>query len=353
MSSGFALMPWLHWAQLTNFLPLVTLCRDSADTASEFWLDPMGSLVKQFPCFLLFLNFSCSIKTTTVTALRIIKWSECYNGKRHYLESHHARHRAEVPDGGIRHGQVVRRNRQLTTTVAFQTSTCQSEKSNAFCLYLRDELTFPFQTLAVSYPRRWQSGPWMPSHNCCCRRSSRIHLRFCCGPSLPGSERCDTSCKAPAPWFSFGLKQQNAIQTRQTWKKPSAVKPWRFSYLFVLLQALRVAQSFGFVVNLQQQRLHVTVGAAVGATGHGQVVQRTETRKADVAADLVDVAVKNHLVFALREEMRMKKKSVCCKTSALGVSENQSKQQTITFPFKFWIQWTKSSNYKIDTEDTK
>lgn len=63
MSSGFALMPRLHWAQLTNFLPLVALGRDSA---SGLWLDTMGSLVKLFPCFLLFLNFSCSGETTTV-----------------------------------------------------------------------------------------------------------------------------------------------------------------------------------------------------------------------------------------------------------------------------------------------
>lgn len=46
----------------------------------------------------------------------------------------------------------------------------------------------------------------------------------------------------------------------------------------------------------------MTVGAAVLATCHGQVVERTKTGEAAVAADLVDVAVKNHLVLALREE---------------------------------------------------
>lgn len=50
----------------------------------------------------------------------------------------------------------------------------------------------------------------------------------------------------------------------------------------------------------------MTVGAAVDAAGHGQVVPRAEMCKADVAADLVDVTMKNHLVFALREEMHVK-----------------------------------------------
>lgn len=77
-------------------------------------------------------------------------------------------------------------------------------------------------------------------------------------------------------------------------------KPSGFSHLFVLLQTLHVAQGFASVVQLQQQRLLVTVGAAVLAAGHGQVVQGTETRKADVAADLVDGAIQNDLVLALR-----------------------------------------------------
>lgn len=215
MSSGFPLMPRLHWAQLTNFLPLVTLCRDSGDATSVLWLDTMGSLVKQFPCFLLFLNFSCSSETSTVTIPQI-KRSQRHDGKPRYLESHHARHRAEVPDGGVRHGQVVRRNCQLTATVTFQASACQMEKKDAFVCIREMNYIFRSGLFAVSYPRRWQSGPWTPSHNCCCRRSPRIHLRFCCGPSLPGSERCDTSCKAPAPWFSSGLKQQKEFENLKT-----------------------------------------------------------------------------------------------------------------------------------------
>lgn len=47
MSSGFVAMLWLHWAQLINLVPLVTLRWDSADATSWLWLDPMGSFVKQ------------------------------------------------------------------------------------------------------------------------------------------------------------------------------------------------------------------------------------------------------------------------------------------------------------------
>lgn len=82
------------------------------------------------------------------------------------------------------------------------------------------------------------------------------------------------------------------------------------SHLFVLLQTLHVAQSFGFVFHLQQQRLDVTVGAAVHAAGHRQVVQRPEAGEAAVAADLVDAAVKNHLVFALRGEIKRRRRTL-------------------------------------------
>lgn len=58
----------------------------------------------------------------------------------------------------------------------------------------------------------------------------------------------------------------------------------------------------------------MTVGAAVLAAGHGQVVQRAEARKTDVAANLVDGAVQNHLMFALRDEM----KSSWCMLSNCG-----------------------------------
>lgn len=221
MSWGFVLMPWLHWAQLTNFVPFDTRLRDSANATSGLWLEPMGSLVKQFPCFLLFLNFSCSTETTSVT----IPWIT---------------QRKPTPRRGdlvtwkaITHGIVQKFLMEVSDMARWYAGTAnfpqlshfkrapvKRRKKNRICLYPRDELTFPSGTLAVfSYPRRWQSGPWMPSHNCCCRRSWRIHLRFCCGPSLPGSETCDTSCKAPAPWFSFGFKSRERIQTGQTWKK--------------------------------------------------------------------------------------------------------------------------------------
>lgn len=68
----------------------------------------------------------------------------------------------------------------------------------------------------------------------------------------------------------------------------------------------------------------MTVGAAVHATGHGQVVERAETGEAAVAADLVDVAVKNHLVFALREETPMR----CRRSLETKTTETNS----ITFP---------------------
>lgn len=43
----------------------------------------------------------------------------------------------------------------------------------------------------------------------------------------------------------------------------------------------------------------MAVGAAVCAAGHGQVVHGTEAFEAGVAAQLMDCAVQDHLVFAL------------------------------------------------------
>lgn len=45
------------------------------------------------------------------------EWMKRLRSWRLYLERHDARHAAEVPDGGVRHGQVVRRNRVLPTVV--------------------------------------------------------------------------------------------------------------------------------------------------------------------------------------------------------------------------------------------
>lgn len=72
-----------------------------------------------------------------------------------------------------------------------------------------------------------------------------------------------------------------------------------FSDLFVFGQTLCIAQSFAVAFQLQQHRFAVAVGGAVCTAGHGQVVYRTETRKAGVTAHLVDGAIQDHLVFAL------------------------------------------------------
>lgn len=50
----------------------------------------------------------------------------------------------------------------------------------------------------------------------------------------------------------------------------------------------------------------MAVGATVGAAGHGQVVHLTEAVEAGVAADLVNGAAQDHLMFALEGEERKK-----------------------------------------------
>lgn len=64
MSSGFAVMQRLHWAQLISLVLLDSLRWGSVDVTSWLWVDPMGNLVKTLPCVWFFLNFSCSNKTT-------------------------------------------------------------------------------------------------------------------------------------------------------------------------------------------------------------------------------------------------------------------------------------------------
>ena len=71
------------------------------------------------------------------------------------------------------------------------------------------------------------------------------------------------------------------------------------SYLFILGQTLCVAQSLAAAVHLQQHRFAVAVGAAVSAAGHGQVVHAAEAFEAGVAAQFMDRAVQDHLVFTL------------------------------------------------------
>lgn len=75
---------------------------------------------------------------------------------------------------------------------------------------------------------------------------------------------------------------------------------WRlFPDLFVFGQTLSIAQSLAAAFQLQQQRFAMAVGGAVCTAGHGQVVDCTETRKAGVAAQLMDGTIQDHLVFAL------------------------------------------------------
>lgn len=46
----------------------------------------------------------------------------------HYLENHDTGECAEVPDGGVRHGQVVGRYCVFPTTITIQTSTYRNKK---------------------------------------------------------------------------------------------------------------------------------------------------------------------------------------------------------------------------------
>lgn len=74
------------------------------------------------------------------------------------------------------------------------------------------------------------------------------------------------------------------------------------SYLFVLGQALCVAQSFVAAFHLQHERLVVAVRAAVCTAGHGEVVHCAETVETGVAADLMDSTAQDHLMLALQVE---------------------------------------------------
>lgn len=158
MSSGLALMPRLHWAHLTN-LPLATLRRDSADATSGLWLDPMGSLVKQPPCFLLFLNFSCSTETTTVTIFvnnikeQTLRQETLSPGRPSRTASCRSSWwKYPTWPGGTPELQAFHNCRISNERLS-------NRKEKFICLDLRDDLTFPFRTLAISYPKRWQSGP--------------------------------------------------------------------------------------------------------------------------------------------------------------------------------------------------
>lgn len=78
--------------------------------------------------------------------------------------------------------------------------------------------------------------------------------------------------------------------------------------------------------------------------------------KADVAADLVDVAVKNHLVFALWEEMQMKSRQCVLQNfNTRGQLKKHKKTikttERIKFPFSFRSESTRNSNNKMDIED--
>lgn len=72
-------------------------------------------------------------------------------------------------------------------------------------------------------------------------------------------------------------------------------------YLLVFDQTFCIAQSFVVFFHLQQQRFAVAKGATVCTSSHGQIVYSTETVKAGVAADFMNRAAQDDLMFALEK----------------------------------------------------
>lgn len=78
-----------------------------------------------------------------------------------YLKSHDTREGAEVPDGGVGHGQVVGRHRVFTTTVTIQASAWGGERNNVFSLHVfHNNETHRHNAVRNANSR----GPWRELH---------------------------------------------------------------------------------------------------------------------------------------------------------------------------------------------